>query len=77
VLFRSMVCTKCKSKKVMRVLRDELKERGVRKSVRIQRTGCLGECGDQTNILVSPDNVMFTDVSTKDVPDLLTRVLAS
>ncbi len=72
-----LVCSKCNSKKVLRAMRDELKERGARKRVRVQKTGCLGECGGDTNILVCPDNVMFTHVAPKDVPELLDTVCKS
>jgi (2Fe-2S) ferredoxin len=48
-----LVCTECKSRKVLKAVREEVKERGMRKQVRVQKCGCLGACGDGPNVLVA------------------------
>jgi (2Fe-2S) ferredoxin len=67
-----LVCTQCKNKKILKAVRDEVKDRGLRKRVRVLKTGCLGACDDGPNVLVSNGKtVLFSGVSPSDAPTLV------
>lgn len=67
-----LVCTECKSKKVLKAVRDEVKCQGLRDRLRVQKCGCLGECKNGPNVVVSNGkSVLYSGVTTGDVPQLI------
>lgn len=67
-----LVCTECKSKRVLRAVRDEVREQGLRKQVRVQKCGCLGACKEGPSVLVSNGRgLLFTDATPKDAPAIV------
>ena len=51
-------------------LRDELRQRGLDRSVRTTRVMCLGRCGEGPAVVVYPDGVWYRRVTPEDVPEL-------
>jgi (2Fe-2S) ferredoxin len=67
-----LVCTQCKSKRVLKAVRDEINEQGLRKRVRVLKTGCLGACDNGPNVLVSNGKtVLYSGVKPADAPVLV------
>lgn len=60
---------------VYEALRSELSARGERAAVWITRTHCLGICPKVgASVAISPGKMLFTEVSSEDVPELLSRI---
>jgi (2Fe-2S) ferredoxin len=47
------------------------KERLGKHRVRINKSGCLGQCGHGPMVAVYPDNVWYTHVRVEDVPEVV------
>jgi (2Fe-2S) ferredoxin len=56
---------------VLDKLRSEVKERGLRKQIRINKSGCLGECGNGPMVVVYPDGVWYCKVKASDCKDIV------
>ena len=48
---------------------------GVDPSVRISRTGCLGNCLSGPSVVIQPDNIWLGEVSEKDIPEIKAMIL--
>jgi len=67
-----LVCTECKSKKVLKAVREEVRDQGLRKRVRVQKCGCLGACNNGPNVVVSNGKtVLYSGVTPEDAPTLV------
>ncbi len=64
-----------RGEEIFRVLRGLAKERGLHPRVRVAQAKCLGKCGMGTNIMVYPDNVWYSGVTSADVPGLAQKHL--
>jgi (2Fe-2S) ferredoxin len=45
-------------------------------TIRVSKTGCLGNCTSGTTVVIMPDNVWLGDVQEKDVPELVKMICA-
>jgi (2Fe-2S) ferredoxin len=52
-------------------LKAMVKERGLARTIRVSRTGCLDVCQEGPNVLLMPDNVWFKRVSETDLEEIL------
>ncbi|MFD1775901.1 (2Fe-2S) ferredoxin domain-containing protein [Paenibacillus rhizophilus] len=52
---------------VMQAFKEELVEQGINKTVKINKTSCLGLCGNGPFLIVYPDGVWYYNVTTDDV----------
>jgi NADH-quinone oxidoreductase subunit F len=50
---------------------EELRVRGLRDTVDLRQTGCLGFCQCETQVIVSPENIMYVRVSPDDVSEII------
>jgi len=57
--------------KIREELKKAVKERGLERTIRVSRTGCLDVCSEGPNVLLMPDNVWFKRVSKNDVEEIL------
>lgn len=48
---------------VHRLLKDGVKTRGLKKSVRVNKAGCFDQCGNGPMVVVYPDNVWYGAVT--------------
>ncbi|MDT3428652.1 (2Fe-2S) ferredoxin [Paenibacillus forsythiae] len=51
----------------MQAFKEELVEQGINKTVKINKTSCLGLCGNGPFLIVYPDGVWYYNVTTDDV----------
>lgn len=52
-------------------LKDEIKNRGWKGSVRVSDSGCLGLCEAGPNIMVYPQQLWFSATTIADLPEIL------
>lgn len=45
-------------------------------SIRVSRTGCLGNCLSGPIVVIMPDNLWFGEVTKEDIPSLLEKILS-
>lgn len=57
-------------------LKDLTRERGLRDTVLVTRTGCLRRCSQGVTVVAWPGNRWHAGVTVEDVPELLDALLA-
>ena len=55
---------------LMKRLKQRVAEAGLRDEVRINRAGCLNQCGHGPNVVVYPDDVWYCGVQIDDADEL-------
>ena len=60
--------------KICEALKHAVKEAGLKKQVRVARSGCLDLCEKGPNVFLYPDNEWLSGVSTDDVPAILKKL---
>jgi (2Fe-2S) ferredoxin len=70
-------CKRRGSKEVRKALKDELRERGWGREVRIDSVDCLGLCKHGPNAVVYPDGTWYLGLGGEDVPEVVERHLQS
>jgi (2Fe-2S) ferredoxin len=68
-------CKKRGSKSVRRVLKDELRERGMAQDVRLDAVDCLGLCKHGPNVVVHPGGTWYLGLRVDDVPEVVEQHL--
>jgi (2Fe-2S) ferredoxin len=53
-------------------LKDEIKKRGWQSRVRISESSCLGLCDEGPNVIIYPQKIWYSAVSSDDLPAILT-----
>ena len=64
-------CGKQNGSKVRKALKNELRERDLRKMYREGECSCLGLCGDGVNAVIWPEGTFLAGVTASDVPRLV------
>jgi NADH:ubiquinone oxidoreductase subunit F (NADH-binding)/(2Fe-2S) ferredoxin/Pyruvate/2-oxoacid:ferredoxin oxidoreductase delta subunit len=64
-------CVSSRSYDVGRALEAELAKQGLAGEVQVVRTGCQGFCAEGPILIVQPDGVLYHQVKTGDVPQLV------
>ena len=59
------------SAEVHRLLKEGVAERGLKKSVRVNKAGCFNQCGNGPMVVIYPDNVWYGKVT----PEKARRIL--
>jgi NADH-quinone oxidoreductase subunit F len=54
---------------------SEVKKHGLEDSVEVRDTGCQGFCTKAPVMAVDPDGIFYQEVSTEDVPEIVSRTL--
>ncbi len=71
------VCTSGKtcpnegSEEVCSVLRKQIVERGLKGQIRINKTGCLDQCGNGPVIVVYPEGIWYAHVKPEDCQEIV------
>lgn len=55
-------------------IKAEIDNRGWKGMVRVSTAGCLGICETGPNIMIYPQKIWFSAVSSKDLPDIMRAV---
>ncbi len=68
-------CPEQGSGAVLDALKDEIKEKGLKGSIRINKSGCLGQCGHGPMVVVYPQGNWYCQVSEKDAKEIIEKDL--
>ncbi len=60
---------------LVEAFKQELTARGLQKSIRAQRAGCLDACGFGPTMVVYPEGTYYGNVQLSDVPELVEKHL--
>jgi (2Fe-2S) ferredoxin len=52
-------------------LRKEIAERGLKKQIRINKSGCFDQCGNGPIIVVYPESVWYAHVKPEDCSEII------
>ncbi len=55
---------------LLKRLKQRVAEAGLRDEVRINRAGCLNQCGHGPNVVIYPDDVWYSGVQIEDADEL-------
>lgn len=64
-------CASSGSLKVAEALEAEIKENDLNQNVKIIKTGCFGLCAEGPIMMICPEHVMYTKVTTEDVKEIV------
>jgi len=68
-------CADNKSNELRGLLKDQVKALGYsKKEVRVSQTGCLGLCAAGPNVMIYPQNILYSGATLEDVPKILEKV---
>ncbi|MBI4683027.1 MAG: (2Fe-2S) ferredoxin domain-containing protein [Nitrospirae bacterium] len=67
-------CADHNSPEVRKALKEEVANRGWKKHVRVSQSGCLGACDNGPVVIIYPQNIWFSEVSTGDAGLILAKV---
>jgi NADH-quinone oxidoreductase subunit F len=59
--------------RVISAFEEEIKKQSLETSVDIRATGCHGFCEKGPNVVIYPEEIYYTQVTPKDVPEILSR----
>ena len=66
---QNTTCASQGSEAVWLALRDAVRERG-RADVRVNKSGCLGQCGYGPNAVIYPENTWASELHVEDIAEL-------
>lgn len=69
-------CKKRGSKDVRKAVKDEVKDAGLRREVRLDAVECLGLCKHGPNAIVYPEGTWYVGLTEDDVPEIVREHLA-
>jgi (2Fe-2S) ferredoxin len=64
------------SVEVHRFLKEGVKERGLKKTIRVNKSGCFDQCGNGPMVVVYPENVWYGGVTMEKAGRILEEHLA-
>ncbi|MBM7870986.1 NADP-reducing hydrogenase subunit HndC [Clostridium pascui] len=64
-------CNSIGAKKIVSLLKAELKQNGLDKDVEVIKTGCVGLCNLGPSIIVHPDSIVYANVKPSDIHELV------
>ncbi len=72
---RGTGCTAAGSANVEAAFRDIFKSKGLEGRINVVKTGCRGFCEKGPNVIISPGDVLYTEVKSEDVSEIVERHL--
>lgn len=64
-------CPLSGSEGVCQKLREKIAELGLKKQIRINKSGCLDQCGNGVMAVVYPESVWYANLTIADVDELV------
>lgn len=62
-------------KELCEALKEEVKRRGLKGTVRVARSGCLDLCAQGPNLFIYPDGEWYGGARLEDVPAILEKLV--
>lgn len=69
-------CADQNSPLVSKNLKEEVGKRGWTKQVRVSQSGCMGLCAKGPNVMIYPQKVWFSEVSSDDLEQIISHIEA-
>ena len=66
-------CSAKGSKEIHEAFKDQIQERGLKASVRANKSGCLDHCALGPSVVIYPENVWYRVNSRDDVTEIIER----
>jgi NADP-reducing hydrogenase subunit HndC len=63
------------SDKVISAFEEELKKQSLKTKVDVRATGCHGFCEEGPNVVIYPEEICYTRVTPKDVPEIVSQTV--
>ena len=67
-------CADNNSPAVRKSLKEAVADRGWKGRVRVSQSGCMGLCAKGPNVMIYPQKIWFSDVSTDDVDLIMNKI---
>ena len=68
-------CADGKGKEIRKVLKGKVKAKGwPKEDVRVSQTLCLGLCSTGPNVMIYPQNILYSGVTLEDVPVIMSEI---
>lgn len=68
-------CGEQRGLELVKSFKKEIKDRGLNKTMRAQKTGCMDICEYGPNVVVYPDGVFYGGVEPQDITEIVDRHL--
>jgi len=59
------------TEKIMQILRAEIAARGLKHQIRINKAGCLDQCGNGPVLVVYPEGIWYSHVQPMDCKEIV------
>lgn len=66
-------CADNDSPAIRKALKEAIADRGWKGRVRVSQSGCMGLCAKGPNVMIYPQKIWFSDVSTDDVDLIISK----
>ncbi len=70
-------CRACNSVSVYEAFLEEVKKQRLSRTVEVKATGCHGFCEEGALVVIHPEEILYTRVQPKDIPDIVKKTLKS
>ncbi|MBT3257402.1 MAG: (2Fe-2S) ferredoxin domain-containing protein [Deltaproteobacteria bacterium] len=67
-------CADNDSPAIRKALKEVVADRGWKGRVRVSQSGCMGLCAKGPNVMIYPQKIWFSDVSTDDVDLIISKI---
>jgi (2Fe-2S) ferredoxin len=67
-------CADQNSQQIRTSLKQEFNNRDWTGKVRVSQSGCMGLCANGSNIMIYPQKIWFSEVSTDDMGQIVSKV---
>ncbi|KGE19130.1 (2Fe-2S) ferredoxin domain-containing protein [Paenibacillus wynnii] len=64
-------CSNQEVEDLMQAFKEELVAKGIHKTVKMNKTSCLGLCGNGPFLIVYPDGIWYYNLTLEDVPRIV------
>ena|SRR3989338_5916965 len=64
-------CAAKGSEEIVKVMKEEIKKRGLNKKIRVNKAGCLDQCAKGVSMVVYPEGVWYGHVTLQDIPEII------
>ena len=67
-------CADNNSPQIRKLLKEGVNDKGWKGKVRVSQSGCLGLCAKGPNVMLHPQKIWFSEVSTDDVDLIMDKI---
>ncbi len=68
-------CSQKGSREFRAKLKEEIKQRGLKSKIRINKAGCLGTCNQGISVAIYPERIWYGKVQEDDIAEIVDKTL--